>query len=77
MPIGNNKETKKQIYEDVEWSEVLEKLPDLLEQQVKRMSPSPDITLSSPDFDQDPELFQICSKCVYNSLCNIPRSEGF
>jgi ATP-dependent helicase/nuclease subunit B len=71
VPFNRFPESLAQVLKQHEWNTFLGRLENAITHRVKVMLPSPDIVFSA-----SPSEFA-CQKCVYDTLCQIPRAEGF
>jgi len=70
MPIANFDDSRKQVLEPLEWMTRISEFQTAILQRAKKMSPKPNLHLEATPWAD------VCQRCVYNDLCQIPRAVG-
>ena len=71
MPLPDNRDSQKQVFNDARWNGLLDEFRESIVERAKQMTPTGKVVYTA-----DPQL-EVCEKCVYNTLCQIPRSLGW
>jgi hypothetical protein len=77
MPFANFDESRKQVLEPLEMMTRIDQFSAAILQRAKKMSPNPNLRFEARSQDEStlPQE-EVCQRCVYNDLCQIPRAEG-
>lgn len=73
MPWTSFYESRKQVLGPLEWMTRISQFTVAIVQRAKKMSPNPNLRFETPPKER---LLDVCPRCVYNDLCQIPRAEG-